>query len=184
MAIMGRKMPELNNERVSVEDLRRLVKYDPETGEFTHLRTRGRAVEGQRADTPRLHGYRSLFINSSEVLAHRAAWALIHGTWPASRLDHISLDKTDNRISNLRLATAMQNRSNTPVHKNNRLGVKGVAETAQGRFRATIKVGGKSFFLGVFDTIDEAKDAYATAAQKFFGSYARSDERSCEMRTT
>jgi hypothetical protein len=172
-------MPEFDNSRISVEELRRRVNYDPETGEFTYLVACGTRLQGRRADRVKLHGYRSLYIRQKEILAHRAAWALFYGDWPDSRLDHVSLDKTDNRIANLRLATAMQNRANTPVHKSNLLGVKGVSQTPKGRFRAVIKVNEKSRYLGTFDTAEEAQRAYENAAQESFGIYARSDKKSC-----
>jgi hypothetical protein len=172
-------MPNPKNDRLSVEDLRERVEYDPVSGRFTHALSRGPAVKGNPTGTRKANGYTSLTVKGVEVLAHRAAWALTYGDWPDGCLDHISLDKNDNRIANLRLASATQNRANTPVHKNNLLGVKGVHRTKQGRFRAAIKVAGKTKALGVVDSVEEAADLYDGAAKRYFGDYGRGDKRGC-----
>jgi hypothetical protein len=41
-----------------------------------------------------------------------------------------------------------------------------------GRFRASIKVNGRTIHLGRYDTAEQAHEAYVAAAQKHFGKYA------------
>jgi hypothetical protein len=48
-----------------------------------------------------------------------------------------------------------------------------VLHYANNRWRALIEVNGKCLTLGTFGTPQEASAAYFTAAQKFFGEFAR-----------
>ena len=65
-------------------------------------------------------------------LAHRVAYFLHHGTWPAVMLDHKDQDKQNNDPENLRLTTSALNRQNTAAHTDNALGVKGVRQYGKG----------------------------------------------------
>jgi len=49
---------------------------------------------------------------------------------------------------------------------------RGVWITKSGKYVASISVGGKKRYLGVFATIEEASAAYARAAKKAFGAFA------------
>ena len=58
------------------------------------------------------HGYIRFQLGGHRLYAHRVAWYLTYGFWP-SEIDHINRDKTDNRLVNLREATASTNSFNT-----------------------------------------------------------------------
>ena len=73
----------------------------------------------------------------------------------------------------MRDANNQQNSANKRVLANNILGVKNVRRTDEGRFRSTIYVDSAPIHLGIFDTIEEASAAYAKAARKHFGKFAR-----------
>lgn len=84
------------------------------------------------------------------------------------------MDRSDNRIENLREADASQNRLNSRAQRNNSHGSKGVAWDAQKkRWFARIMVHGKRIKLGRFRTREEASSAYALAAEKHAGKFAR-----------
>lgn len=88
-------------------------------------------------------------------------------------VDHINVDKRDNRRSNLRLATKSQNQRNQGLSKKNTSGFKGVAfDKARGKWRAAIKYGAAHKFLGRFDTPELAYEAYCKAALQFYGEFA------------
>ncbi len=87
------------------------------------------------------------------------------------QVDHINGDKLDNRKSNLRLATSLQNRHNTPPHRDSRSGYKGVSFNGK-RWRARIGSNGRYRALGYFDTREEAAVAYDAAARELFGEFA------------
>ena len=88
--------------RPTPDDVRDQFDYDPETGELTRKHLRAMNL---RPETGSLSndGYLVVGINGRHELAHRLAWTWVHGAWPAKQLEHISGDKTDNRIANLRL---------------------------------------------------------------------------------
>jgi len=77
-------------------------------------------------------------------------------------IDHINHDRLDNRRSNLRAATRSQNLMAS--RRPNKLGVKGVQRTKAGRYTAMARVeGGETKYIGTYDTVEEAKAAWAEA---------------------
>lgn len=157
----------------TIERLKEVLDYNPETGEFSWL-VGGKGIKpGSRPGyLDRSTGYFKLMIDKRNHYAHRLAWLLVHGVIPAGQIDHINGCRTDNRISNLRIATHAENCRNHQKRPMNTTGFKGVVRH-QGRFRAQIKSEGKCFHLGSFDTPEGAHAAYCDAASKLFGKFAR-----------
>lgn len=88
--------------------------------------------------------------------------------------DHISGNTLDNRRSNLREADDSQSSMNRGVHKNNTSGVKGVYwHRSAKKWHAHIWAGGRAIHLGLFDSIENAKSAYADAANLHHGNFSR-----------
>ncbi len=99
---------------------------------------------------------------------------LVMGEPVGMQVDHISMDKLDNRKQNLRIVTQQQNRCNRRAHKNNTSGIKGVSwHRANKKWMAAIKTNYKQKYLGQFSTKEEAAAAYAAAAVEIQGEYAR-----------
>lgn len=86
-------------------------------------------------------------------------------------VDHINNDRLDNRKSNLRGATHLQNSKNKKPGKNNKTGYKGVC-FKRNRFVAQICVNQKVKHLGYFATPEEAATAYNEAAKTYHGEFA------------
>ena len=59
--------------------------------------------------------YRKIGINGREYRAHRIAWVLIYGKWPAGLIDHINHDGLNNHPDNLRDVSQAENQLN-PSH--------------------------------------------------------------------
>jgi hypothetical protein len=57
------------------------------------------------------------------------------------------------------------------VRKDSGTGVKGVSYLGQ-RFRSVIRKDGKAIHIGVFDTIEQASNAYDQKAIELFGRFA------------
>lgn len=156
-------------------------RYDPETGalswKFTSDHHRGLAKAGERAEYIAGNGYAYVRFRSIPLLAHRVAWLLHHKSWPSSDLDHANKNPLDNRIANLRECTRSQNQQNRRAASNNKSGLKGTsfraAQRGQKKWRSVIYVDGRQRHLGNFHSATEAHQAYADAAKKYFGEFAR-----------
>ncbi len=88
--------------------------------------------------------------------------------------DHRNRDKLDNQRKNLRPATVKQNQCNRDMQSNNTSGYKGVYWHKRDRnWQAYIQVNGKRIYLGYYDNLKEAAQAYNKAALKYHGEFAR-----------
>lgn len=155
--------------------LKEILHYDPETGAFTWLVTRGRmAIEGAPAGTTTKKGGRRIGIDGRYYHAHRLAWFYVYGNWPEDQIDHRDLDSGNNRITNLREATNSQNGANKRRSDKNQSGYKGVAyKPVLGKWIAQIKHNTKVIHIGCFDDPALAHEAYAAKARELHGEFAR-----------
>ena len=152
-----------------VERVRELLDYNPLTGDFfwrVTVNTNG-ARAGDKAGTNLNDRYWSINVDRQPCLAHRLAWLISTSEDPGDfDVEHKDEDKMNNRLDNLRLATRSQNKANQRKSK-------GYCFCKQtGRWLATIKVAGKQFNLGRFDTEEEARQAYVSAKLHYFGEFA------------
>lgn len=105
-----------------------------------------------------------------QILMHR----LILNAPVGVQVDHINLDKLDNRKCNLRLCNNAQNQYNTNKKPCNISGYKGVAYVKEnGKWMARIMVNGKIIYLGIFTDVIDAAREYNKAAIKYFGEFAK-----------
>ena len=91
--------------------------------------------------------YWSVKVVDKPILCHRAIWVLFNKEVPdGMQIDHIDGDKLNNRIENLRLASASNNSMNTKLRKDNKAGVKGMwKESNRDRWCGQVMAGGKSY---------------------------------------
>lgn len=102
-----------------------------------------------------------------KVLVHRLIFLMHHGYLPEN-VDHINGNKTDNRIENLRAATATQNKYNRGATCRNTSGYKNLSQTAAGTWQVIVS----RKYVGTFSTIDEAVKARDAAQAKLHGEFA------------
>lgn len=79
---------------------------------------------------PTRSGYFTAHFKGKVYYVHRLIWKMVNGVDPI-QIDHINMNKQDNRISNLREVNRSQNMCNTRKHRDNTSGVKGVSYSAK-----------------------------------------------------
>lgn len=118
-------------------------------------------------------GYLRISVDGKTYSAQRLIYLYFKGYLP-DLVDHIDLDRTNNKIVNLRECTRSQNQHNTTLRKDNKSGVKGVCWCNRwGKWLARIKVNGESVFVGYFDDLKKAEQEVTRAREKAHGIYAR-----------
>ena len=163
---------------ITVAQLRAILHYDPVTGNFTRLiknnHDRKAGNIGDIIGTKKSSGYLFADVLGCRYRVHRLAWLYMTGIFPDGQIDHINGIRSDNRWINLRLADNQQNQANSKRKKNNTSGYKGVFWSSQlQKWAAKINPDRKQVHLGYFDDPTEAHAAYANAAKRFFGQFAR-----------
>lgn len=89
-------------------------------------------------------------------------------------VDHINGNGLDNRRQNLRPANQTQNHANSRKRKNTTSPYKGVTWSRSGsKWMSSIRVDGKTQYLGVFEDPIEAAHAYDEAARTIHQEFAR-----------
>lgn len=161
---------------LTAEYVRSILDYNPDTGEFRWKINRPpRGKAGEIAGSINANGYRKMGIRQREYYAHRLAWLIMTGEWPPAEVDHRHGDPSDNRWEKLRAATSSQNIINRPS-PGGRSGYRGVSWAwSSSKWMATITVKKKTTYLGIFDTAEEAHEAYLRASERLHGEFARHD---------
>ena len=135
---------------------------DISQGTFRYKKASGKIKVGDIAGTIRKDGYRAISVTANEKhLAHKLIYLMANGHWPSGVLVHISGDKSDNSISNIKETSKSEScSSSTIVRKNNTSTYKGVAyDASHSCYRARVTNNGERIFLGNFPTAEEANQA-------------------------
>lgn len=154
--------------------LRKLLSYNPFSGELTWRKTLGsRAMENQLVSGSLSgEGYRRLRVLGELHQAHRLIWLHVYGRWPTGDIDHINRNRSDNRLSNLREASRTENMLNTGCSPKNTSGYKGVTyHKRSGKFMAQASLSGKNHYLGLHKTPEEASASYQCFAKANHGNF-------------
>jgi hypothetical protein len=131
-----------------------------------------RVRPGQEAGCFDGNGYRTLLFRRKQYLGHRVAWALHHGRWP-EELDHKDRNPSNNKLANLRECSHTDNCANM-LRPAGISGVRGaVWNKKSGKWQAQFKRAGKTQYLGLFETAEEAASAWIAAKTNAAGEFAR-----------
>lgn len=169
-----RRHPKLTEDQLFSE-FRRIFNYDPDNGALTWAQKpnkRSPIKIGAVAGIP-LDGYIRVSVFNKRYLVHRVIWAIVHGCFPRDQIDHADLDRSNNRIVNLREATQSENMTNRnypwPIE------TRGVSyhPKCRKRFAAVVRKDKVAHHLGYFQTPEEAHAAYVAAARRLHGEFAR-----------
>ena len=176
--------------KIDADTVREIFDYNPETGALTwkkrgshwfskeaHRNVWNGRFAGKVAGCFDVRGYWQVRLQTRIEKAHRLIWLMVYGEWPDGAIDHINGHKSDNRISNLRVANMTENLQNMRrPYRNNQVGLMGVTRS-KGRYRATIVVNEKQKHLGGFDDPQEAHAAYINAKKRLHPAFAYTNRR-------
>jgi hypothetical protein len=150
-----------SNSCIQPSDLWEAFSYDPFTGNLYRLTGPSKT---KKAGCLRKDGYTVVWFKGKLWLAHRLIYVWHTGVDPQKLyIDHVNRNCTDNRICNLRAATAAQSSFNT-------VGT-GVYKRKNGKFSAKINKNYKPYYLGTFDSREEAVAAYKAASIVLHGEF-------------
>jgi hypothetical protein len=122
-------------------------------------------------------GYVTYTINNYDEIKRTCQSIRMHRlvmnvTDPKIQVDHINNNPLDNRKCNLRLCNAAQNARNTKFRSTNTTGYKGVfLQKRSGRYTSSIGVNKERYYLGIYNTPEQAALAYNEASRKYHGEY-------------
>lgn len=150
---------------ITQSELKRMLYYRRETGEFFWRFGTKNRQPWRRAGTPNVAGYLVVNLGGRNYYVHLSHRALQDGEHSSS--DHKDGHRGNNRQDNLVAKTASGNGHNRKrPNRNNTQGILGVSRRGN-RFRARIMIDRKEVFLGSFATEAEAIEAHRIAKSAF-----------------
>ena len=140
-------------------ELKQMLRYEADTGllfwtDFAH-----KSVRNKQAGTFN-SGYIVVMYKGKFYKAHRLAWLLTYGCWPNEMIDHIDGNPSNNKLSNLRDVNNHVNQCNRHKARVDSKSKLMGASPYRNKWRAQIKRNGIVKYLGVFNTAQEAHEAY------------------------
>lgn len=109
-------------------------------------------------------GYLRVSINGRSLKAHRVILAIITGKWPDGDVDHINGDTLDNRPSNLRAVSHVDNCRNQKLRCGNIYGMHGInVDRRTGKFVVAISDSGEKRHIGQYADLASARIAREAA---------------------
>lgn len=126
-----------------------------------------RWTASERSDRP------GVYARTETTSLHRFLWRL-WGRPDVPEIDHENTNGLDCRRDNLRDATRSDNAHNISKYANNTSGSKGVTwDKRTSKWSVRITASNVVHWLGRFSRIEDAEIAYATAARRLHGEFAR-----------
>ena len=148
--------------------VRGLFDYEPSSGHLIwRVAPGGRGRRGAVAGTLDSDGYVVVRYRGRGYKAHRLVWLHVYGVWPEGIVDHINHDRADNRVENLRVVDPLVNANHlSPSLRRGRSGERNVSWYSQYRkWKVMIQHNYRVYFVGYFDSVEQAKAAAALARQ-------------------
>lgn len=152
---------------ITPELLTTYTTYDEENGKFYWKTTVSDLFEAGEPLSCSVSGdhYEQVCLLNTQYKTHRLAFVYKNNLnyKEVVNVDHIDHNPTNNSFKNLRITSHSFNMKNKKRYKNNVSGITGVYPRKNDKFAAHIGNNGKSIYLGLFDSIDEAINARKTA---------------------
>lgn len=149
------------------------ISYESETGNFFwNVNSGSRAKIGQKLGSYDMYGYLTVRINKKSYKLHRLAWFYVHKIWPENDVDHINGIRNDNRLCNLRCASRKTNLENRTCKSESETGLYGAYyDKRKRKYYSAISHHNIKIHLGMFESAQEAHNAYIDAKQKLHAGY-------------
>jgi hypothetical protein len=118
--------------------------------------------------------HRGGYLRVKSTYVHRLIWEMHNGPIPEGmQIDHVSGDRADNRLGNLRLATPKQNAQNKRARRCSTSPFVGVSWSSdKQKWVAQINANGVNRYLGAYEKQTDAAAAYNVAARATYGAFA------------
>jgi hypothetical protein len=158
--------------------VRRSLRFDSNEGKFYWVsppKQHPRLI-GQEAGCACENGsgkfYWHIKINGKAYKRGHLVFLLKNKRMPKPLLDHVDGNSLNDKASNLREATVLQNAWNHKRRKRRINLPMGVRKNPSGTFAARIAVRGELKTIGTFPTPEKASDAYQSARRRYYGEFA------------
>jgi len=154
--------------------LKSLFRYDEKTGLFERISDKHQGITNiKKVGYVNDSGYLLISVLNKRYRAHRLAWLYMTGNMPTDQIDHINLDRLDNRFVNLRECNNEENNRNSRKKSTNTSGYRGVHFNKQcNKWQARARVNGKRHHIGLFNSAKEAGIAYEKYISNKHGEFA------------
>ena len=154
-----------------------ILDYNADTGVFTwKVQRRGARGRGDGTLAGGIHiasGYHRIRIDGALFLSHRLAWFYSFGEWPPVKADHKNLNRSDNRLCNIRVASNSQNQWNQGISTRNKSGHKNVAwYKAYEMWQVQVGFKNKTYNGGYFKVLEDAVAAAKELRERLHGEFA------------
>ena len=170
----------LNKETLTQELLKSMLFYNPDDGVFTWCERDVKWFKTQRdcnawntrysnkeaGSLNKKRMYITIHIFKKRYSCHHLAYFYMTGKWPKEDIDCIDGDYTNVRFNNIRECSRSDTRYKTikPIGNNELIGAHFHKKT--GKYTSAIKSNGKVTILGLFNTQEEAHQAYVEAKRQ------------------
>ena len=146
------------------------IRYDKKNGKlfWQKRKLQMQAKVGDECGCLKRDGYKYFKFNGVAYLQHRIIWHIEKGASSEKVLDHINGNRSDNRIENLREASARENCQNQKRHRAGRL-VGAIFKKQINKFIGQIRIDGICKHLGTFETEQDAHFAYVRKLNEIDG---------------
>jgi hypothetical protein len=164
----------LEKNKITKEQVEKLYYYDENSGNLiwrVNSKRNKKAGDVAGGFCPS-SGYMVIKINGNMYYNHRIIWLLVYGEFPKQFIDHIDMNRGNNRLNNLRLAT---NQQNQPKPKNNTSGYKGIYKTPSNKWRVRIFINDVQKDFGSHSNIEDAINIRNKIFKEIHGEYYNED---------
>lgn len=156
---------------LTVAQLRKLFRYYPSGCLIRKVKTHSTSFVGQKLwGGPSRKGpsaYLTIGVGKRRLSIHIVIFAVVHGRFPKSLIDHKDKNRLNNKIGNLREATYSQNRLNSKLCFSNKSGYRGIHWYPRlQNWAVVLAVNGKRHYIGNYDKLSDAAKAQREFVRK------------------